>query len=57
MFDPVYPWGELLTNIAWELRSLTNSTINDMPGRLVFNRDILFDLKYVADWEDIHQHK
>ena len=56
-FDPVEPWGELLTNNAWALRSLTHSTLNATPGQLGFNRDMLFDLKYVADWEAIRQHK
>ena len=56
-FDPVDPWGELLANIAWALRSLTHSTLNATPGQLVFNRDMLFDLKYVADWDTIRQRK
>ena len=56
-FDPVDPWGELLANIAWALRSLTHSTLNAMPGQVVFNRDMLFNLKYVADWETIRQRK
>ena len=56
-FDPVDPWGELLANIAWALRSLTHSTLNATPGQVVFNRDMLFDLKYVADWKDIRQRK
>ena len=56
-FDPVDPWGELLANIAWALRLLTHSTLNATPGQLVFNRDMLFDLKYVADWETIRSRK
>ena len=56
-FDSVDPWGELLANIAWVLRSLTHSTLNATPGQLVFNRDMLFDLKYVADWRDIRTRK
>ena len=56
-FDPVNPWGELLANVAWALQSLTHSTLNAMPGQLVFNRCILFDLKYVADWNEIRKRK
>ena len=56
-FVPVDPWRELLANIAWALRSLTHSTLNPMPGQPVFNQDMLFNLKYVADWEDIHKCK
>ena len=56
-FDPVDPWGELLANLSWALHSLTHSMLNATPGQLVFNRDMLFDLKYVADWEDIRKRK
>ena len=56
-FDPVDPWGDLLANVAWALRSLTHSTLNATPGQLVFNRDMLFDMKYVADWEAIRKRK
>ena len=28
-----------------------------MPEYVNFNRDMLFDLKYVVDWEKIRQHK
>ena len=31
--------------------------MNATPGQLVFNRDMLFDLKYVADWETIRKRK
>ena len=56
-FDPVDPWGDILANIAWALRTLTHSTLNATPGQLVFSRDMLFDLKYVADWQSICKRK
>lgn len=55
--DPVDPWGELLANIAWALRFLTHSMLNAMPGQLVFIGNMLFDLKYVVDWEDTRKQK
>ena len=48
-FDPADPWGDILANVAWALHSLTHSTLNATPGQLVFSRDMLFDLKHVAD--------
>ena len=56
-FDPVDPWGDLLANIAWALRSLFHTTTGATPGQLVFGRDMLFDIKYAADWETIRDHK
>lgn len=56
-FDPVDPWGDITANIAWALRSLTHRTLNATPGQFIVNRDMLFDLKYVADWETIHKRK
>ena len=47
----------ILANVAWALRSLTHSTLNATPGQLVFSRDMLFDLKYVADWQSIRKRK
>ena len=48
-FDPVDPWGDIIVNIAWVLRSLTHSTLNATPAQLFFYEDMLFDLKYVPD--------
>ena len=43
-FDPSDPWGDILANVAWAPRLLTHSTIDAMPGQLVFSQDVLFDL-------------
>ena len=56
-FDPADPWGDILANVAWALRLLTHSTLNATPGQLVFKRDMLFDLMYVADWQSIRKRK
>ena len=56
-FDPVNPSRDIIANIAWEIRSQTHSTLSASLGQLVFNRDMLFDLKYVMDWETIRRHK
>lgn len=56
-FDPLNSWGDIIANIDWALRSLTHSTLNATPAQLFFNRDMLFDLKYVPDWETIRKRK
>ena len=57
-FDPVDPWGDILANVAWVLCLLTHCTLNTTPGQLVFSQNMmLFDLKYVADWQSICKRK
>ena len=56
-FDPADPWGDILVSVAWMLRLLTHTTLNSTPGQLVFSRDMLFDLKYFADWQSIFKRK
>ena len=41
---------ELLTNIAWAVRSTYHTVLKATPGAAIFGRDILFDIPYIADW-------
>ena len=56
-FDPGDPWGDMLAEIAWAVRSLYHTTLNATPGQLVFNRDMLFDMRFNPDWENIRKRK
>ena len=56
-FDPGDPWGDMLTKIAWAIHSLYHTTSNAMPGQLVFSRDMLFDIRFNPDWENIRKRK
>ena len=44
---------ELLTNIAWAVRSTYHTVLKTTPGAAIFGRDMLFDLPYLADWNQI----
>ena len=56
-FDDVDPWGELLASVAWAIRSTHHTTLQASPAQLVFGRDMLLDMKFVADWEAIRLRK
>ena len=56
-FDDMDPWSELLASVAWAIRSTHHTTLQATPGQLVFGRDMLLNLKFVADWEAIRLRK
>ena len=56
-FDSVDPWGELLASVAWAIRSTHHTTLQASPAQLVFGRDMLLDMKFIADWEAIRLRK
>ena len=51
VFNYIYPWGENLAYIAWEIRASYHRTIMDTSGQSVFGRDMLFNLTSVFDWQ------
>ena len=55
--DPGDHWGDMLAKIAWVIRSLYHTTLNATPGQLVFNRDMLFDMRFNPNWENITKRK
>ena len=49
--------GVLLGSVAWAICSTHHTTLQATPGQLVFGRDMLLNLKFVADWEAIKLRK
>ena len=56
-FDDLDPWSELLASAAWAIRSTHHTTLQATPGQLVFGRDMLLNVKFIADWEAIRLRK
>ena len=56
-FDTVDPWSELLASVAWAIRSTHHTTLQASPAQLVFSRDMLLNVKFIADWEAIRLRK
>ena len=44
-------WSEILASIAWASRSTCHATLQATPGQLVFGRDMILNIEYIADWE------
>ena len=56
-FDALDPWSDILASVAWAIRSTHHSTLKASPAQLVFNRDMLLNIKFIADWETIRLRK
>jgi hypothetical protein len=55
--DQSNPWDEFLTAAAYAIRSTHHTTLQASPAQLVFGRDMLLPVKFVADWTRIHLRK
>ena len=44
------PWGHFLSAVAWALPSTVHTTLDAMPGQLVFGRDMLLPIQIKTDW-------
>jgi len=51
------PWAGILAATAFAVRSTYHTTLKATPGQLVFGRDLILNIKHVADWEAIKQQK
>lgn len=52
-FDLNDPWTGILTKCAWAIRSSIHTLMEASPGQLVFGRDMLFDISFIANWQQI----
>ena len=55
-FNDVDPWGQLLASVAWAIHSTHHTTLRASPAQLVFGRDMLLDMKFVADHRTLHTY-
>ena len=44
-----------ITNASWAVCSTYHTTLRSSPGAVVFGRDTLFNIPYLADWTAIGQ--
>ena len=54
---PDNPWGGVLSATAFAVRSTVHSTTGATPGRLVFGRDMMLNIKHRANWKLIKYQK
>jgi hypothetical protein len=51
------PWSGILAAAAFAVRSTYHTTLAATPGQLEFGRDMIFNIKHVANWQTINQNK
>ena len=57
IFYYIDPWDEVLSSVAWGVRTSYHSTIMATPSQLVFGRDMLFNMKKAINWKLISENK
>jgi hypothetical protein len=55
--DEKDPWGQFLSSTAYEICSTFNTTIKATSGQLVFGRDMVLPIKFMAGWGEIEQQR
>ena len=55
--DVTNPWDEFLSSIAYAVRTTHHTTLQASPAQLVFGRDMLLPVKFVADWAQIRHQR
>jgi transposase InsO family protein len=51
------PWTEVLASVAYAIRSTYHTTLQATPAQLVFGRDMIYPLQYIAEWDVIRKRK
>ena len=46
-----------LTNAAWAVCSTYHTVLKASPGAAIFGRDMLFDIPFIADWNNIGDYR
>jgi hypothetical protein len=55
--DEKDPWGPCLSSAVYAIHSTFHTTLKETPGQLVFNRDMVLPIKFMADWWAIEQQR
>jgi hypothetical protein len=49
--------ADFLTDAAWDVCSTYHIVLKASPGTAIFSRDMLFDIPFLADWNNIVDHR
>jgi hypothetical protein len=50
-------WSNSLASAAWATCSTFHTMLGATPGQLVYGQDVLFDLSFKANWNNIKERK
>ena len=51
------PFCGLISVVGFAIRSTYHTTLQATPGQLVFGRDVIFSIQYIADWQHTKNRK
>ena len=51
------PWTAILASVAYAMRSTYHTTLQATPAQLIFRRDMIYPVEYVAEWDVLRQKK
>ena len=51
------PWTAILASVAYAVRSTYHTTLQATPAQLIFGRDMIYPVEYVAEWDVLRQKK
>ena len=57
VLDHIYPWGETLASIEWNIRNSYHRNIMATTGQAIFCIDMIFKLASFVDWKVITASK
>jgi hypothetical protein len=46
-----------LSDAAWADCSTYHTVLKVSPGAVIFGRDMLFDILFIADWQKVGEHR
>jgi hypothetical protein len=49
--------AHFLTNAAWVVHSTYHTILKTLPGVAIFERDMLFDIPFLADWSKLGEYR
>jgi hypothetical protein len=49
--------ADFLTNATWAVRSTYHKVLKTSPGVAIFEKDMLFDVPFLADWSKIGEYR
>ena len=56
-FDIEDPWSPILASVAYAIRSTYHTTLGATPAQLIFGRDMIYPLAFIAEWDIIERNK
>jgi hypothetical protein len=55
--DEKDPWGPFLSSAAYAIRRTFHTTLKATLGQLVFGRDMVLPIQFMADWGAVEQQR